>query len=78
MHTRGPIDTHAHLSACMDAEEREEALRTARESGLEAIVDVGIDAAGSEAAAGLAKASDLVFAACGVHPNTRNGDLEEV
>jgi len=66
------------LSACMDAEEREEALRTARESGLEAIVDVGIDAADSEAAAGLAKASDLVFAACGVHPNTRNGDLEEV
>ena len=54
----------------MDASEREEALRSASEAKVEAIVDVGIDVASSRASAGLAAESDLVFAACGIHPNS--------
>lgn len=67
------------MSACMDVSEREEALRGAREGGLDAVVDVGVDAASSRAAVGLAGESDLVFATCGIHPNSDYaGDLEEI
>jgi len=76
----GPIDTHAHLSACMEDAERRKALSSAAEAGLEGVIDVGIDLPSSRAAAELASCSPLVFAAAGIHPNAEDGggDLSQL
>ena len=62
------VDTHAHLDdGCFDAD-RETVLERARESGLTAIVTIGVDLPSSRAAVSLAERYETVYAAVGVQP----------
>lgn len=63
------VDSHAHVSGDRFAADRAEVLARARAAGLVGIVDVGCDVPSSEAAAALAEADDLVWAAVGLHPH---------
>jgi TatD DNase family protein len=70
------IDSHAHLTFKQYRTDLEVVLRRAREAGVRAIINVGIDLASSEAVAKAADPnaarSDLdiaVFATVGVHPH---------
>ncbi len=63
------VDTHAHLNSREFDGDRPEVLRRAAEAGVEWIVDVGADLAGSRRAVALAAAEPHVWAAVGVHPH---------
>jgi len=63
------IDSHAHLADEQFDGDRDAVLARAREAGVELIVCPGSDVASSRAALELARASDAVLAAAGVHPH---------
>lgn len=63
------IDTHCHLDANRFDDDRPEVLRRARDAGVERMVTIGCDVAGSERALGLAKTHADVFCSAGVHPH---------
>lgn len=65
------IDSHAHLDFDAFDPDRAEVLARAREAGVEAIVDVGIDVASSRAAADLARSHPGLFASAGIHPTSK-------
>jgi len=62
-------DTHCHLDFNVFDQDRDEVLARAKESGLEFILNPGIDLQSSRAAVQLAEKYPEVFAAVGVHPN---------
>jgi len=63
------IDSHAHLTFKQFRRDIASVLKRARESGVKAIINVGVDLASSEAAVDLADSHDDLFAAVGVHPH---------
>ena len=63
------IDSHAHLTFKHYKGDLEAVLKRAREVGVKAIIDVGVDLASSEAGVKLANRHDDVFATVGVHPH---------
>ncbi|HFE52304.1 MAG TPA: TatD family deoxyribonuclease, partial [Bacteroidetes bacterium] len=63
------VDSHAHLNFDAFDEDREDVLRRAREAGLVALVNVGIDVPTSEASVELAEKYPDVWATVGVHPH---------
>ena len=63
------IDSHAHLDDPQFEGDREVVIARARDAGLVAILNAGIDPASSRASVGLAGTHDLVYAAVGVHPH---------
>ena len=63
------VDSHAHLNFDAFDEDREDVLRRAREAGLAALVNVGIDVPTSEASVELAEKYPDVWATVGVHPH---------
>ena len=63
------LDSHTHIDMREFDEDRDLVLRRAHESGVAAIIDVGIDIASSEAAIALAEKYDYVFATVGLHPH---------
>lgn len=63
------IDTHAHLQLPEFDADREAVLRRAEEAGVEAVVNIGIDAASSLAAVRLAEEHSICWAAVGLHPH---------
>jgi len=63
------IDTHAHLYMPQFDRDRAEVINRAREAGIAAIVNVGIDLKSSEYAVKLAEVNPGVFAAVGIHPH---------
>ncbi len=69
------IDSHAHLFLKEFEGDLEEVLARARAGGIEAIVNIGIDAATSRAALDLARREKDLFAAVGLHPSTPVADL---
>ena len=71
------IDSHAHLSFDAFDGDRSETIDRARESGVRAILDIGTDVATSEAAVRLARSHADIFAAAGIHPTSKVGDLDE-
>lgn len=62
------IDTHTHLDDSRFDEDRAEVLARAREHGIVALIDVGIDVERSRRAIELAEAHSDVWAAVGLHP----------
>ena len=62
------IDTHAHLDDPRFDDDRPEVIARARQAGIHAIIDVGIDLERSRRAVALAKEWDEVYAAVGLHP----------
>ncbi len=63
------IDTHAHIDFPEFDSDREEVIKSAFESGLDAIVNIGTDLETSIRSVELADANDRVFAAVGFHPH---------
>jgi TatD DNase family protein len=73
------FDSHCHLHLCEQASPRQ-LLATARETGVDTVVTIGIDEESSRSALDLAIANDLWFSA-GVHPNQAaewKGSSEEI
>ncbi|RUM89924.1 MAG: hydrolase TatD [Thermodesulfatator sp.] len=63
------VDTHAHLDMINDGTETGLILETARESGVGAVISVGIDLESSKKATDFSKRYQGVYAAVGIHPN---------
>jgi TatD DNase family protein len=63
------IDTHAHLDQEEFDADREAVIHRAHETGVEAIIAVGVTAASSRAVVDLAARFPGVFAAVGIQPN---------
>lgn len=63
------IDTHAHLGYPDFNKDRQEVIARSFEEGCEALVEVGWDAASSQAAARLAAEDPRIYAAVGIHPH---------
>lgn len=63
------IDTHAHLDFNNYKEDRAEVLQRAKKAGVEKIVNVGADLAGSRRSLQLAEKYDFIYAAVGIHPH---------
>lgn len=63
-------DTHCHLDFDTFQGDRSEVLNRANDTGLERILNPGIDLASSRAALEIAESHPLVYAAIGVHPNS--------
>jgi TatD DNase family protein len=63
------LDSHTHIDMREFDADRERVLQRARESGVAAVIDIGIDIASSEAAIALAEKHSDVFATVGIHPH---------
>ncbi|MFH1002958.1 MAG: TatD family hydrolase, partial [Chloroflexota bacterium] len=63
------IDSHAHLDFPAFVPDREMVLARARQQGVAAIINVGINMAANRLSLALAGAHAGVYAAVGVHPN---------
>lgn len=70
------VDHHCHLPADLNA--AGELVDAARAAGVVAVVDVGCDLAGSEAAIGRANRLDGVYATAGVHPHDASGGVDGI
>lgn len=70
------IDSHAHLFFDAFDEDRDQVLVRAREAGVTAIINVGIDAATSQAAVDLALRHEDLHATAGLHPTSRVPDRD--
>jgi TatD DNase family protein len=63
------IDTHAHIDFPEFDSDRKDVIRSAFESGLSAIVNIGTDLHSSIRTVELADANDRIFAVVGFHPH---------
>jgi len=79
------VDSHTHIDMREFDADRERVLHRAREAGVIAVIDIGIDIASSEAAIALAEKHSDVFATVGIHPHDASkltdsamGRLEEL
>jgi TatD DNase family protein len=79
------LDSHTHIDMREFDADRDRVLQRAREAGVAAVIDIGIDVASSEAAIALAEKHSDVFATVGIHPHDASkvtdaaiGRLEEL
>lgn len=77
------IDSHAHLQLPEFDADREAVLSRARQAGVKAIVNIGIDLATSRASLEIARRDPDVFTSLGIHPNASadavfEADLAEI
>ena len=63
------IDTHAHLNLRQYDSDREQVVERAFQSGLSAVINVGIDLATSRACLLLSEKHEGVYAVVGFHPH---------
>ena len=63
------IDTHAHLDMEEYVHDQDVVIRSARESGIEYILNVGCDVASSQRSVELSEKYDFIYATAGVHPH---------
>ena len=63
------VDTHCHLDFNRFDSDRDQVITRARESGLERILNPGINLESSQAVVNLSEKYPEVYAAVGVHPN---------
>lgn len=63
------IDTHAHLDFEDFDSDRSQVIESAFTGGLQAIINIGVDAASSLRSVELADSNERIFAAVGVHPH---------
>lgn len=62
------IDTHTHLDAHAFAEDREETIRRARETGVDRMINIGFNRETIPTTMALAETYDFIYAAIGWHP----------
>ncbi len=74
------FESHAHYDDARYDEDREALIKSLPEHGIQKVVNIGADMAGSFRSVELAKTYDHVYAAVGVHPhdvlNMKEDDLE--
>jgi TatD DNase family protein len=74
------IDSHAHIDLPEFDKDRDQVMLRARQQGVRAVINVGMDAESSRKALEVAKKYDDVFVAVGFHPHEaakmREGDLK--
>jgi len=76
---RPPLaDTHAHLDLDDYRDDRDAVLSRARASGVALIVNVGFDAATSDASIALAEANPSIYASLGLHPHHASSLSDEL
>jgi len=63
------IDSHTHIDMKQFSSDREHVIQRARDAGLAAMIDVGIDLESSRAAVGLSGKYPDVYATAGFHPH---------
>jgi TatD DNase family protein len=63
------IDSHAHIDLDTFDRDREQVLARARQGGIRAIINIGLDLKSSRASLKLAKKHDDVFSTVGFHPH---------
>ncbi len=63
------VDTHCHLDFEAFEQDRQDILDRASEGGIQRILNPGIDVHSSQKALHLSEQFDLIYCACGVHPN---------
>jgi TatD DNase family protein len=63
------LDSHTHIDMSEFDADRDSVLQRARDAGVAAVIDIGIDIASSEAAIALAEKHSDVFATVGIHPH---------
>ena len=71
------IDTHAHLDFKQFDQDRSKVIDYALSSGVEKIVNIGVDLKSSESSVELADGHDQIYAAVGFHPHDAQGLTEE-
>jgi TatD DNase family protein len=76
------VDSHSHLSMRQFDKDRDRVMARARDAGVVAMIDVGLDLESSRAAIGLAEKYAGVFATVGFHPHSasqmKDGDVERL
>jgi TatD DNase family protein len=76
------IDSHAHIDLPEFDKDRDQVMARAREHGVRAVINMGLDAALSLKALAIVKKYEDVFMAVGCHPHEaskmREGDLESL
>jgi len=76
------IDSHAHIDLPEFNKDRDQVLARARQQGVGAVINVGLDAESSRKALAMVKQYDDVFQAVGCHPHEaskmKEGDLESL
>jgi TatD DNase family protein len=76
------IDSHAHIDLPEFDKDRDQVMARAREQGVWAVINIGLDAESSRKALETAKRYDNVFVAVGFHPHEaakmKEGDLESL
>jgi len=74
------IDSHAHIDLPEFDKDREQVMARARQRGVRAVIDVGLDAASSRRALETVKPYEDVFVAVGCHPHeaakAKEGDFK--
>jgi TatD DNase family protein len=63
------IDTHAHIDMDQFAEDREDVIQRARDSGVGYIINIGCDIESSRRSLELAEQYDFIYSSAGVHPH---------
>ena len=76
------IDSHAHIDLAEFNKDRDQVLERARQQGVRAVINVGLDAESSRKSLAMAKKYDDIFVAVGFHPHEaakmKEGDLESL
>jgi TatD DNase family protein len=76
------IDSHAHIDLPEFNKDRDQVLERARQHGVRAVINVGLDAESSRQSLAMAKKYDDVFVAVGFHPHEaarmKEGDLKSL
>ncbi len=72
------IDTHTHLDFEHYRQDRDQVIEAAREAGVTALIDVGIDLKTSERALALSRRRKGIYATVGVHPHHAQDADEKV
>ena len=64
------IDSHAHIDLPVFGEDRDQVLARARQQGVRAIINVGLDLESSRASLRIVQRYPDVFTTVGFHPNS--------
>jgi len=63
------IDTHCHLDFPEFDRDRDEAIRRAKEQGIDAMINIGSSLEGTKKSLQLARQYDFIYATAGIHPH---------
>ena len=67
------IDTHAHLDFPQYDQDREEVIKRAFESGLQALINISVDLIACTKSIELARKHEKIYASVGIHPHDAGG-----